>query len=100
VALAISSTGSAFVNAGLLYWHLHRQNVFRFESHWKKIIGQYMVANGAMVISLLAALNLYQAHVSQWLRIIELLGLCALGAGVFGVVLLLTGFRPRHLQHD
>lgn len=100
VALAISSTGSAFVNAGLLYWHLHRQNIFRFESHWRKIIGQYLVSNGAMVISLLAALNFYQAHASQWLRIIELLILCAVGAGVFAVVLLLTGFRPRDLQHD
>lgn len=100
VALAISSTGSAFVNAGLLYWYLHRQNIYRFQGHWKKTALQYAFANTAMVVSLLLALRFYNGEVAQWIRIFELLGLCALGAGVYGAALLLVGFRPRHLRHD
>ncbi|TEU24168.1 murein biosynthesis integral membrane protein MurJ [Alkanindiges illinoisensis] len=100
IALAISSTGSAFVNAGLLYWYLHKQQVYRFGSHWKKIFVQYGFANAAMVAALLAAIQFYNGDVSQWMRIIELLALCALGAVVYGIALLLAGFRPRQLRHD
>lgn len=100
IALAISSTGSAFVNAGLLYWYLHKRNIYRFEGHWKKTIWQYLFANVAMVLSLVWAMSYYQSHLSQWLRIIELLGLCALGAMVYGIALVLTGFRPHQLKHD
>jgi putative peptidoglycan lipid II flippase len=100
IALAISSTGSAFVNAGLLYWYLHKQQVYQFGSHWKKIFLQYGIANVVMVAALLWTIQFYNGDVSQWLRIIELLALCALGAVVYGIVLLLTGFRPRHLRHD
>lgn len=100
IALAISSTGSAFVNAGLLYWYLHKNNIYRFEGHWKKTSLQYLIANIAMVAVLIGAMQLYQAEVSQWLRILELLGLCAVGAVIYGAALLLTGFRPRHLRPD
>lgn len=99
VALALSSTGSALVNAGLLYWYLHKRNIYRFEGHWKKTIWQYLFANAAMIVSLLFAVQFYQSELSQWLRIMELLALCALGATVYAVALLLTGFRPRHLKH-
>ncbi|XID76125.1 murein biosynthesis integral membrane protein MurJ [Alkanindiges sp. WGS2144] len=100
IALAVSSTGSAFVNAGLLYWYLHKENIFRFGGHWKKTMLQYALANIAMVAVLLWVMPFYQADASQWLRVIELLALCALGAAVYGAVLLLSGFRPRHLRHD
>lgn len=36
MALALASTGSAMVNAGLLYFYLHQRNIFRFGAHWKK----------------------------------------------------------------
>lgn len=100
VALAISSTGSAFVNAGLLYWYLHRHGIYRFQGHWKKTGAQYAFANIAMVLALVGALQFYDGQTAQWIRILELLGLCALGAGVYGAALLLVGFRPRHLKHD
>jgi putative peptidoglycan lipid II flippase len=100
IALAISSTGSAFVNAGLLYWYLRKQQIYHFGSHWKKIVVQYGLANIAMVAALLWTIQFYNGDASQWLRIIELLALCALGAVVYAAALLLTGFRPRHLRHD
>jgi putative peptidoglycan lipid II flippase len=100
IALAISSTGSAFVNAGLLYWYLHKQQVYRFGAHWKKVFFQYGIANLALIAALLWAIQFYQSDVAQWIRVMELLGLCAWGAVVYAVALLLTGFRPRHLRHD
>ena len=35
MALALASSGSALVNAGLLYFYLHKRNIFRFGAHWK-----------------------------------------------------------------
>ena len=35
MALALASSGSALVNAGLLYFYLHKRNIFRFGPHWK-----------------------------------------------------------------
>lgn len=99
IALAISSTGSAFVNAGLLYWYLHKADVYRFEGHWKKTIMQYGIANVLMVVALLGALQFYQADVAQWLRIVEVLGLCALGAVSYLIGLLLMGFKVKQLRH-
>lgn len=100
VALALSSTGSAFVNAGLLYWYLHRQDIYRFQGHWKKTAVQYAFANTVMVISLLVALQFYNGEAAQWIRIFELLGLCVVGAAAYAAALLVAGFRPRHLRHD
>lgn len=100
IALAISSTGSAFVNAGLLYWYLHKQQVYRFGAHWKKVFFQYAIANLALIAALVWGIQFYQGDVAQWIRVMELLGLCAWGAVVYAVALLLTGFRPRHLRHD
>jgi putative peptidoglycan lipid II flippase len=49
VGLAFASTLSAFLNAGLLYWGLHKQGVYRLQKHWVALGVRYAVANGAMV---------------------------------------------------
>ncbi|MDN5691945.1 MAG: murein biosynthesis integral membrane protein MurJ, partial [Acinetobacter sp.] len=41
MALAIASSGSALVNAGMLYFYLHKKNIFRFGAHWKKLFVQF-----------------------------------------------------------
>ncbi len=38
MALALASSGSALVNAGMLYFYLHKRNIFRFGAHWKKLM--------------------------------------------------------------
>ena len=97
--LALATTGASFVNAGLLYYFLHKRDIFRFGSHWKKMLTQFMLSNVAMITALYFMLPYFPTHGGQWYRIIALMIMCLLGAVVYGVVLLATGFRPRQLKH-
>ena len=99
MALAIASSGSALVNAGMLYYYLHKKNIFRFGAHWKKLFIQFAVANIVMIGVLWFALTQYQSDVSQWVRILEVVGLCVVGVLAYVIGLIATGFRPRHLKH-
>ena len=99
IALAIASSGSALVNAGMLYFYLHKRDIFRFGAHWKKLFVQFSIANIAMVAALCYAMTWYNGEVSQWIRILEVLGLCIVGVVAYGIALLAAGFRPRHLKH-
>ncbi|MBJ8453440.1 murein biosynthesis integral membrane protein MurJ [Acinetobacter bereziniae] len=99
MALAIASSGSALVNAGMLYFYLHKKDIFRFGAHWKKLFIQFAIANIAMIAALWCALNWYDGSVSQWIRIFEVVGLCLVGVIAYAVALLASGFRPRHLKH-
>ncbi len=98
MALALASSGSALVNAGMLYFYLHQRNIFRFGAHWKKLFLQYGIANAAMIAALWYGLSWYNGDVSQWIRILEVAGLCVIGVVAYGIGLLATGFRPRHLR--
>lgn len=99
MALALASSGSALVNAGMLYFYLHKRNIYRFGAHWKKLGFQFLVANIIMIAALAYALTWYQGDIAQWLRIAEVVGLCVLGVAAYVIGLLITGFRPRHLKH-
>ena len=99
MALALASSGSALVNAGMLYFYLHKRNIYRFGAHWKKLGFQFLVANMTMIAALAYALTWYQGDIAQWLRIAEVVGLCVLGVAAYVIGLLITGFRPRHLIH-
>ncbi len=99
MALALASSGSALVNAGMLYFYLHKRNIYRFGAHWKKLGFQFLVANMTMIAALAYALTWYQGDIAQWLRIAEVVGLCVLGVAAYVIGLLITGFRPRHLKH-
>lgn len=98
MALGIASSGSALVNAGLLYYYLHRRNIFRFGGHWKKLILQFTVANVAMIIALAYALTWYNGDASQWVRVLQVVGLCVVGVIAYAVGLLFSNFRPRQLR--
>jgi len=98
MALALASSGSALVNAGMLYFYLHQRNIFRFGAHWKKLFLQYAIANAAMIAALWYGLSWYNGDVSQWIRILEVAGLCVIGVVAYSIGLLATGFRPRHLR--
>ena len=97
--LALATTGASFVNAGLLYYVLHKRDAFRFGTHWGKLIAQFGGASGIMVASLYFMLPYFPTHEAQWQRIIALLIICSLGALVYAIVLLATGFRPSQLKH-
>lgn len=98
IALAIASSGSALVNAGLLYYYLHRQNIYRFGPHWKKLFVQFLIANVLMIGALYYAMTWYDGSAAQWIRILEVTGLCVVGVLAYCIGLLLMGFRPRQLK--
>lgn len=98
MALALASTGSALVNAVMLYFYLHKRNIFRFGGHWKKLGIQFTFANIAMIIALYIGLQWYNGDASQWIRIGEVIGLCIVGALAYVIALLLAGLRPHHLK--
>ncbi|MEG2128880.1 MAG: murein biosynthesis integral membrane protein MurJ [Acinetobacter sp.] len=98
MALAMASSGSALVNAGMLYFYLHKRNIYRFGAHWKKLALQYTVANITMIAALWYGLTWYQGDISQWLRIVEVVGLCVIGVIAYVIGLFAMGFRPRHLK--
>lgn len=100
MALAIASSGSALVNAGMLYFYLHKRNIFRFASHWKKLVLQFAIANMAMVLALWFALSHYNGEVSQWIRVLEVIGLCVVGVLTYAITLFIAGFRPRDLKPE
>ena len=100
MALAIASSGSALVNAGMLYFYLHKRNIFRFAGHWKKLMIQFAIANATMILALWFALTYYNGSVSQWVRVLEVIGLCVVGISAYGIALLITGFRPRDLKPE
>ncbi len=99
MALAIASSGSALVNAGMLYYYLHKRDIFRFGAHWKKLFIQFAIANLAMIASLWYALTWYDGSASQWIRILEVAGLCVVGVVTYVMGLFVSGFRPRQLKH-
>jgi putative peptidoglycan lipid II flippase len=98
MALALASSGSALVNAGMLYFYLHKRNIYRFGAHWKKLVLQFVVANIAMIVALYVALQWYNGDVSQWIRVLEVVGLCIVGVVTYLVALVVVGIRPRHLK--
>ena len=97
--LALATTGASFVNAGLLYYFLHKRQIWQFGRHWRKMMTQFVIAGAAMMAALYAVLPYYPVAGSQWLKIAVLLSICAIGAGVYAGVLLITGFRPHQLRH-
>jgi putative peptidoglycan lipid II flippase len=98
MALALASSGSALVNAGMLYFYLHKRDIYRFGAHWKKLFLQFTLANITMIAALWYALSWYNGDASQWIRILEVVGLCVIGVIAYAVGLLITGFKPRDLK--
>ena len=98
MALALASSGSALVNAGMLYFYLHKRDIYRFGAHWKKLFLQFALANITMIAALWYALSWYNGDASQWIRILEVVGLCVIGMIAYAVGFLITGFKPRDLK--
>jgi putative peptidoglycan lipid II flippase len=99
--LALATTLSAFLNAGLLFWGLIRTGVFELESGWLRYMGQLLIANVAMALVLLwvAGDVSWWLDANLWQRALEMSKVIAAGLGVYGAALLVSGVRPRHFRH-
>lgn len=99
--LALATSLSAFLNAGLLFFGLYRLGVYRPLSGWRALVLRMMLANAAMVlvILLLGSDAVNWAQWTVWQRAWQLSILCVAGGAVYFVALFLCGLRPRHLRH-
>ena len=99
IGLAMATSLSALLNAGLLYWGLHRLGVFQISAETLGLIIR-MVLSAAVMGAFIWSLS---PNFSQWL-VMEFLeaaawvsGLIVLAGGIYGLLLTLLGVRPRHL---
>lgn len=100
IGLALATTGSAYMNAFLLYRGLRRQKIYHHQGGWGKLLFQVMLAN----IIMAAFLIYFTPSVTNWLnwslidRIPLLLGFVFLSICLYFAGLFLSGFRPKQLK--
>ena len=97
--LALATSLSAFLNAGLLFYGLRRSAVFRAGPGWGLFWLQVAAAATTMILVLLWLVPPMAAWLgaAAWPRIGWLLGAIAAGAAAYFAVLLALGMRPRHV---
>jgi putative peptidoglycan lipid II flippase len=97
--LALATTLSAFINAWLLWRGLRRDAVYRPRAGWKLFLMRVGLASGGMSFALWATLDLMPewGGLGAGMRALYLLGLVLGGAGLYGLLLVLLGVRPRQL---
>ncbi|MDG1773487.1 MAG: murein biosynthesis integral membrane protein MurJ [Oceanicoccus sp.] len=102
IGLALATSLSAFLNAGLLYRGLHQQQVY---SPMAGMVAAILRLSAAAVVM---AVLLWQLtpESSQWVdwlwwqRVLNIFYLCGVGAASYFVALGLFGARPRHFRAD
>jgi putative peptidoglycan lipid II flippase len=98
--LALASSAAAYINAGLLYRSLRRQEAYRPEPGWGRVLLAVALGCAAMVAALAwqhAALDAWAAATALE-RTWRLSALIGLGAAVYVVATLAGGLRLRHLE--
>ncbi len=97
--LALATSLSAFLNAGLLWYGLSRSNVFKLPKGWWKFLLQILIANlilGAFLM-VVPPLQSEWLEMQFWVRFGWMIGICGLGVLVYGLALLITGLRYRDI---
>lgn len=100
--LALATSLSAFLNAGLLFLGLRREGVYTPESGWKPFTLRCLLAN----IGLVAVLGLGVPSMDRWFawgageRALMLMLWIGAALVVYLLLLLLAGMRPRHLVRE
>lgn len=100
VGLALATAGSATLNAGLLYWGLHKEGVYKINADTGKVIAKLFLSAGVMA----GLIQYANPDMQQWYAwglldsSLCLLGLIGLAVISYFMALLLLGLRPRHFK--
>ncbi len=100
MGLALATGVAALLNAALLFRGLVRSGIYRPAMGWGRLFFSVVLATVAMMITL----NFLAGGLEFWLesewraKVVAMLKCVFGGAVVYGVFLLATGLRPRHLQ--
>jgi len=99
VGLAAATTISAFVNAGLLYWYITKQEVYSPLAGWSKLILQILFANLVLIGFLLTVSPELDSWLNfdVWQRLGWLMGLVFGSIIIYAGSLLLVGLNPKRL---
>jgi len=95
--LALSIGLAACLNAGLLYWQLRKQDIFQPQPGWSGFLLRLVIAV-AMMAAALVGMNMLMpdwATGNMAWRLLRLAAVCAVGGGVYFIMLALMGFRLR-----
>lgn len=98
--LALSISLSALLNAGLLYYHLHKENVFRPLPGWRTLLLQIFTASITMAFIVWEGSGTLSEWLvmARWNRVFFLLEWIGIGILIYGIVLMGLGFRLRHVS--
>ena len=83
------------------YYYLHTQDIYRLRAHWWRLGRIFVVANVAMAAALAGGVHYFPRQATPTLKLAALLALCVVGASVYAIALLMSGFRCQELKpHD
>jgi len=99
VGLALATSLAAFLNAGLLWRGLYRDQVFQLQRGWGGFLLQILAANLVMGLFLYFQAGDWQQWLqwSLWQRVGQLTWLVLGGICLYALVLLACGLRWRHI---
>ncbi len=99
--LALATSGSAYINAFMLYRGLKKQGIYHHLSGWRQLLVQAVIANIVMALFLFYTLPTIETWLNWPLieRIPYLLGFVVVAASLYISTLFLSGFRVKHLRH-
>jgi putative peptidoglycan lipid II flippase len=98
--LALATSVAAILNAALLYRGLRHENVLMHTSGWPKLLLRVALANTVMSVVLMQM----SRSLAWWIdaansqRILWLAATVVVGAGVYFIVLLITGMRASQFR--
>jgi len=98
--LSLSIGLAACLNAALLYWQLRKQDIFQPQPGWFSFLVRLVIAVVVMAAALVGMMMLMPdwATGNMLSRLLRLAAVCAVGGGVYFIVLGLLGFRPAHFS--
>ena len=98
--LALSIGLASCFNAGVLYWQLRKQDIFKPLAGWGKFLAKLVFGLVVMVAVLFGLLYLLPAwdQGNMLMRMLRLMLVVIIGASSYFIALYMTGFRPRDFK--
>ncbi|MDG1819870.1 MAG: murein biosynthesis integral membrane protein MurJ [Porticoccaceae bacterium] len=105
VGLALATSVSAFLNAGLLFYALRKKAIYAPSRSWLRFMLGLLVAVAAMLAVLMLSAAQFDAlnvsvwqQLSWWQRSVNIGFICGAGFGAYLAILWLSGMRPSDLR--
>lgn len=98
--IALATALAGIFNTYLLWRYLMRLGVYQLKKGWRKLMLQIvlgLVLMTAVVLGIRYYVGAWSDYV-WWSRVLMLLGAVLAGAVAYGLALVATGLRPRHLR--